>query len=67
MPHGVNTGTVADCQMSSSDTNKPEAGLLNRVKESKGEAYVYLVYRGLCRIYSCLWKNLHEDVMALPA
>lgn len=38
MPYGINTGTLADCQMSQSHTNKPERGLLNRMKESKGEA-----------------------------
>lgn len=57
MPHGVNTGTLADCQMSQSHTNKPEVGLLNRVKESKGEAYMYLLYQDLCSIHSCFWKN----------
>lgn len=57
MPHGVNTGSLADCQMSQSHTNKPEVGLLNRVKESKGEAYMYLLYQDLCSIHSCFWKN----------
>lgn len=57
MPHSINTGTWADCQMSQSHTNKPELGLLNRVKESKGEAYMYVVYQDLCSTHSCFWKN----------
>lgn len=29
MPHGINTGTLAGCQMSQSQINRPEVGLLN--------------------------------------
>lgn len=54
MPHGINTGTLANCQISQSYTNKPEVGLLNTVKESKGETYMYLVYQDLCSIQSFL-------------
>lgn len=49
MPYGINTGTLADCQMSQSHTNKPERGLLNRVKESKGEA---LHVHKICVVYN---------------
>lgn len=49
MPHGINTGTLADCQMS--HTNKPEVGLLNRVKESKGETYMYR-FTLICVVYN---------------
>lgn len=31
MPHGINTSTLADCEMSQSHRNKPEVGLLNRL------------------------------------
>lgn len=58
MPHSINTGTRADCQMSQSHTNKPEVSLLNRVKESKGEAYMYVVYQDLCSTHSCFWERL---------
>lgn len=59
MPHGINTGTLADCQMSQSHTNKPEVGLLNRLKESKGETYMYPVYQDLCSIQSFFGRTLN--------
>lgn len=62
MPHDINTGTLADRQMS--HTNKPEVGLLNRVTENKGEAYMYPFYQDLCSTQSFyFWCNFQTMKM----
>ena len=43
-----NTGWLSD----ESESHRPVVGLLNRAKESKGEAYMYQVYQDLCSIQS---------------
>lgn len=55
MPHGINTGTLADCQMSQSHTNKPWGRF---TKQSYGEQRWGLHVSTLPRcVYNTFWTE----------